>query len=45
MRRVNNMFPNILEKIRKYAIDYPEYTALVNPNSNPKQLTYKELFL
>ena len=38
------MFPNILEKIRKYAIDYPEYTALVNPNSNPKQLTYKELF-
>lgn len=36
--------PNILEQIRKYAIEIPNVIAVRNPYSEPEQLTYKELF-
>ena len=38
------MFPTILMKIRNYAENLPDHVALVNPNTEPAQLTYKELF-
>lgn len=38
------MYPDIIKKIRSFAIDCPNHMALVNPNASTKQLTYKDLF-
>lgn len=35
---------NILEKIRRNAIEYGEHIALLNPNTIPSQMTYRELY-
>lgn len=36
--------PNILEQIRKHAIDIPNAIAVTNPHSIPVQLTYRDLY-
>lgn len=36
--------PNIMDLIKRYAIEIPEVIAAVNPRSIPKKLTYKELY-
>lgn len=36
--------PNILDLIKRYAIEIPEVIAAINPRSIPKKLTYKELY-
>ena len=37
--------PNILEQIRKYAIEIPDVIAVINPYSTQVQLSYRELYV